>query len=355
MFDDSLPDSDSEEYVTHFSVKVDPGQQPLRIDKFLLYKIQNASRTRIQAAAEADCIFVGGKPVKSSYKIKPGDQISLALPGTPKGITEVIPEEMPLDIIYEDEELLILNKPAGLVVHPAVGHYSGTLVNGLTHYFQKLPTGKNGDMRPGLVHRIDKDTSGLLVIAKTETAMTHLANQFFHHTINREYQALAWGCPDLEEGEISGYLGRSTRDRKMMALYQEEDMGKWSKTHYKVCENLHYVSLITCRLETGRTHQIRCHFKAIGHPLFADEMYGGNVRVKGLSSGSYNAFVDKRLRALGRQALHAGMIGFEHPRTHEKMKFEVPWPADFEQCIQDWRKYVHARQRGEFPDLEPES
>jgi 23S rRNA pseudouridine1911/1915/1917 synthase len=327
-----------QELYEHHRIVVDKGQSLLRIDKYLMHRLQNASRTKIQAAADAGCIIVNEKPVKSSYKVKPADIISIVLPHPPKD-TEIIPENIPLQILYEDDDLLIVNKIAGMVVHPGYNNVSGTLVNALAWHFKDLPFAKENNIRPGLVHRIDKNTSGLLVVAKNEYAMTHLAKQFYHHTIKRSYLALAWGDFEAEQGTVTGYIGRSTKDRRVFTLYDDEEKGKWSVTHYKLLERLNYVSLIECRLETGRTHQIRVHMKSIGHPLFADETYGGDYAVKGTTFTKYKQFVENCFTLCPRQALHARSLGFIHPRSGKEVYFEAPIPDDMAAVISKWKAY----------------
>lgn len=332
-------DADQEQDLfEHFRIVVDKGQSLLRIDKFLMHRIENASRNRIQNAIEAGSVRVNQGLVKASYKVKPRDVITVVLPDPPRD-TELIAEDIPLDIRYEDDDLLVVNKPAGMVVHPGYNNYSGTLVNGLAYHFQQLPELPGNSGRPGLVHRIDKDTSGLLVIAKSEWVMTHLARQFFEHSIERSYLALVWG--DLEtDGSISGYIGRSMKDRKVMAVYQDPEKGKSSLTHYKVLERMGYVTLVECRLETGRTHQIRAHMQSIGHPLFNDATYGGDRIRKGTAFSKYKQFVENCFEILPRQALHARKIGFYHPEKKENMHFETPLPEDFRLCLEKWRAYV---------------
>jgi 23S rRNA pseudouridine1911/1915/1917 synthase len=335
-----LQDSEDQELYEHFRIVVDKGQSLLRLDKFLMHRIENASRNRIQNAIEAGSVLVNGKEAKSSYKVKPLDEISVVLPHPPRD-TEVYPENIPLNIIYEDDHLLIVNKEAGMVVHPGYNNYTGTLVNALVYHFSQLPQLPGNDGRPGLVHRIDKDTSGLLVIAKNEWAMTFLAKQFYEHSITRKYIALVWGNL-AEDGTVTGYIGRSLRDRKVMAMYDDPEMGKWSVTHYKVLERYKYVTLIECQLETGRTHQIRAHMKAIGHPLFNDAVYGGDQILKGTVFSKYKQFVENCFELLPRQALHAKSLGFVHPVTKERLHFESDLPLDFAQCLEKWRNYGYA-------------
>ena len=335
--EDELPEDD--ELYEHHRIVVDKGQSLVRIDRFLMDRLQNATRTKIQAAIDAESVRVNDKSTKASYKIKPSDVITVSLAHPPRD-TDIKPENIPLNIVFEDDDLLVLNKPAGMVVHPAHGNWDGTLVNALVYHFQNLPTSRNGEIRPGLVHRIDKDTSGLMVIAKTEYAMTHLARQFFEHSIERTYNALTWGVPNPPDGTITGYIGRSVRDRKVQVIYDDETKGKWSVTHYKTLDELRYVALVQCNLETGRTHQIRAHFKHIGHPLFNDAMYGGDRILRGTPVGSYKAFVENAFKLLPRQALHAKSLGFTHPRTRQWLQFDSPLPDDFQAALSKWRKYV---------------
>lgn len=336
--DQEITEQDEQDLYEHSRITVDRGQSLLRIDKFLMHRLENASRSRIQNAIDAGNVLVDNKTVKSSYRVKPGDVISIVLPHPPRD-TEVYPENIPLDIIYEDDDLLLVNKQPGMVVHPGFNNYTGTLVNALVYHFQQLPTMPGNDGRPGLVHRIDKDTSGLLVISKNERAMAWLARQFFEHSIERSYFALVWG--DLEEdGTITGYIGRNAKDRRVMDMYDSEEKGKWSVTHYKVLERFGYVTLIECRLETGRTHQIRTHMQHIGHPLFNDAMYGGDKILKGTSFTKYKQFVSNAFELLPRQALHARSLGFVHPKTREKVLFEQKLPPDFEAVLDKWRRYI---------------
>lgn len=323
----------------HHHMVIDKKQSMVRIDKYLTDKLANATRNKVQTAIDNGHITVNGKTVKSNYKIKPDDEIKVFLE-KPVMHTEVIPEELPLDIIYEDDYLLIINKPPGMVVHPAHGNWTGTLVNGLVHYFNQLPELSGNSGRPGLVHRIDKDTSGLLVIAKSEAAMTDLANQFFHHTIDRTYIALVWGEPETDEGTINAHVGRSAKDRKVMMAFPDGSQGKHAITHYKVLKRLRYVSLIQCNLETGRTHQIRAHMKHIGHPLFNDTMYGGDKIRKGTQFSKYKSFVQNCFDLMPRQALHAKSLGFVHPITKKHVYFEVPLPEDFSSVLEKWEQYV---------------
>src|SRR5476651_2704076 len=310
----------------------------LRIDKFLMHRVENASRNRIQNAIELGNVLVNDKPIKSSYKVKPLDVISVVLPHPPRD-TEVYPENIPINIVYEDDDLLIINKEPGMVVHPGYNNYTGTLVNALVFHFNQLPTLPGNDGRPGLVHRIDKDTSGLLLISKNERSMTYLARQFYDHTIARKYIALVWG--DLpEDGTVTGYIGRSVADRRVMAIYDDEEKGKWSVTHYKVLERMGYVTLIECQLETGRTHQIRAHMKHIGHPLFSDATYGGDKILKGTTFTKYKQFVENCFKMMPRQALHAQTLGFVHPTQRKYVHFESALPEDFASVLVKWRDYA---------------
>ncbi|HNP49188.1 MAG TPA: RluA family pseudouridine synthase [Bacteroidia bacterium] len=330
---------EQDELFEHYRFTVDKGQSLLRIDKFLMNRLEHSSRNKIQQACDADCILVNGKAVKSSYKVKPMDEIQVVLPEPVRDI-ELIPQDIPIDIVYEDDDLVVINKPAGMVVHPAYGNYSGTLMNALVFHFQNLPQNESNRSRPGLVHRIDKNTSGLLVIAKSENAMTALAKEFFDRTIERKYSALVWGDFKEDEGTIIGNVGRSLKDRKIMDVFPSGEHGKHAVTHYKVVERFGYVTLIECKLETGRTHQIRVHMKFAGHPLFNDETYGGNRILKGTTFTRYKQFIDNCFELLPRQALHAQTLGFIHPTTKEKMFFECPLPEDFSNVIEKWRNYV---------------
>ncbi|WP_374164598.1 RluA family pseudouridine synthase [Arcticibacter sp. MXS-1] len=340
--EEEFREAEEQDLYEHLRVVVDKGQSLLRIDKFLMYKIENASRNRIQSAIDAGSVLVNEKTVKASYKVKPMDVISVVLPHPPRD-TEVYPEDIPLNIVYEDNDVLVINKPAGLVVHPGYNNYSGTLVNGLVYHFQQLPQLPGNDGRPGLVHRIDKDTSGLLLISKNEKSMAWLARQFYEHTIARKYLALVWG--DLEEdGTVTGYIGRSLRDRRIMDVYQDETKGKWSVTHYRVLERFNYVTLIECQLETGRTHQIRAHMKHIGHPLFNDGTYGGDKIISGTVFSKYKQFVTNCFEIIPRQALHAKSLGFVHPSSRQFIHFDSELPADFSTVLQKWRNYTSAAQ-----------
>lgn len=331
-------EEEEQDLFEHFNIVVDKGQSLLRIDKFLMHRIENASRNRIQNAIDAGNVLVNKQQIKASYKVKPFDEISIVYAQPPRD-TEVYPEDIPIDIVYEDDDLLVVNKPAGMVVHPGFNNYTGTLVNALAFHFEQLPTLPGNDGRPGLVHRIDKDTSGLLLISKNEITMTKLAKQFFDHSITRKYLALAWG--DIEkDGRIEGYIGRSLKNRIIQDVYDDEEKGKWSVTNYKVLERLNYVTLVSCQLETGRTHQIRAHMKHIGHPLFSDATYGGDKILKGTTFSKYKQFVANCFELMPRQALHAQTLGFIHPTTQQYMEFEAPMPADFEAVLNKWRNYI---------------
>ncbi|MFV8342717.1 RluA family pseudouridine synthase [Flavobacterium sp. XS2P39] len=325
-----------EELFEHFRFEVPKGQAPLRIDKYLMGLIQNATRNKIQTAATEGNIFVNDATVKSNYKVKANDVVRVMLTHPPYE-NHIIPENIPLDIVYEDEALLLINKLPGMVVHPGHGNYTGTLVHALAYHFDNLPM--NSSERPGLVHRIDKDTSGLLVIAKTEAAMTHLAKQFEAKTSEREYIALVWGNVVEEKGTIEGNLARHLKDRMQMAVFADPEIGKPAVTHYQVLERFGYVTLISCQLETGRTHQIRAHLKHIGHPLFNDERYGGHLILKGTTFTKYKQFIENCFKALPRQALHAKTLGFVHPTTGEMMRFDTELPQDLQDCIEKWRGY----------------
>jgi 23S rRNA pseudouridine1911/1915/1917 synthase len=331
---------ENDEFYEEFLIRVDPGQGLLRIDRFLTDRLERASRSKIQNAIRAGSIRVNDMAIKANYRIKPRDEIRVVLPRTLEGLGKVIAQDIPLDIIYEDEHLLVVNKPAGMVVHPGIGNHDGTLVNALAWHFEKenLPVMPGSVVdRPGLVHRIDKDTSGLLVIARNEYAMTHLARQFFKHTIHRRYLALVWGEPDPPSGTIDAHVGKHPRVRQMQEVFPEGDAGKPAITHYQLIEPFYYVSLVECRLETGRTHQIRVHMKHIGHALFNDAKYGGDKILKGTVYARYRQFVENAFTALPRQALHARSLGFIHPASGEEMYFEAPLPDDFFQALALWR------------------
>lgn len=325
-----------DELYEHYSFKAGKGQEPLRVDKFLMNFVENATRNKVQQAAKQGNIFVNGVPVKSNHRVKANDEVKVMFAHPPHEYL-LTPENIPIDIVYEDDQLLVVNKPAGMVVHPGHGNYSGTLINALIYHFENLPN--NSSERPGLVHRIDKDTSGLLVIAKTEEAMLHLAQQFFHKTSEREYIALVWGNVEQDEGTVEGHIGRHLKDRLQMDVFPDGSHGKEAVTHYKVLERFGYVTLISCKLETGRTHQIRVHLKHIGHTLFNDERYGGNKILKGTRFAKYKQFVENCFEVLPRQALHAKTLGFEHPTTGEFLRFDSELPEDMVRCIEKWRNY----------------
>jgi 23S rRNA pseudouridine1911/1915/1917 synthase len=328
----------------HFRFEVPKGQLLLRIDKFLMNLIQNATRNKIQNAASNGDIYVNNVPVKSNYKVKPLDVVTIMLSHPPYE-NRIDPENIPLDIVYEDAALLLINKSPGMVVHPGHGNYTGTLVNALAYHFENLPM--NSSERPGLVHRIDKDTSGLLVIAKTEAAMTHLAKQFEAKTSEREYIAMVWGNVKEDEGTIEGNIARHVKDRMQMAVFDDPEIGKPAITHYKVLERFGYVTLVSCVLETGRTHQIRVHMKHIGHTLFNDERYGGHLILKGTTFTKYKQFIDNCFKALPRQALHAKTLGFVHPTTGEMMRFDTEIPQDMHDVIEKWRNYSNSHEVAE--------
>lgn len=337
MFEEFEQPQEQDGLFEHFRFEAGKGQAPLRVDKFLMNLVENATRNKIQQAASNGNIFVNDIPVKSNYKVKANDVVRVLME-QPVFENHIIPENIPLDIVYEDDTLLVVNKPAGLVVHPGHGNYTGTLVNALAYHFENLPL--NSSERPGLVHRIDKDTSGLLVIAKTENAMSDLQKQFANKTTEREYIALVWGNIEQEQGTVESYIGRHVKDRMQMAGFDDPEKGKWAVTHYKVLERLGYVTLVSCRLETGRTHQIRVHMKQIGHTLFNDERYGGHLILKGTTFTKYKQFVDNCFSILPRQALHARTLGFEHPVTKEFMRFESEVPTEMTQVVEKWRNYA---------------
>lgn len=328
-----------EELYEHHKVVADKGQEPLRVDKFLLNRLENTSRNKIQQSAEQGFIQVNGKVVKSNHKVKPNDVVTVMFNTPPREI-ELIPQDLPLNIVYEDEDVVVLNKEAGMVVHPGYGNYTGTLVNALAFHFENLPKNGGDATRPGLVHRIDKNTTGLMVIAKNEQAMTQLSKQFFERTIERRYNALVWGELSEEQGTIEGHIGRSLKNRKLMTVFPEAEYGKHAITHYKVLEKLGYISLVECKLETGRTHQIRVHFQHIKHPLFNDPEYGGDKILKGTTFSKYKQFVENCFRMIPRQSLHAKSLAFTHPRTGEWMSFESALPADMLTVIDKWRHYA---------------
>jgi len=333
---------EQDELFEHHRFVADKKQSLLRVDKFLNNRIQNVTRNRIQQAIETGSVLVNDQTVKSSYKVKPGDVVTVVLAHPPREI-ELYPDDIPLDIVYEDDQLFIINKSPGLVVHPAYGHYRGTLVNALVHYMYPELIDKPitaNSVRPGLVHRLDKNTSGLIVLAKTEHALSHLAKQFYDRTIKRHYMALVWGDFLDNAGTITGHVGRSLLDRKMMAVFPSGDHGKHAVTHYTVLERFGYVTLVRCQLETGRTHQIRVHMKHVGHPLFNDEVYGGNKILKGTVFSRYRQFVENCFELMPRHALHAQSLGFRHPSDGREMYFESPLPNDFARVLEKWRGYA---------------
>ncbi|MDO1501338.1 RluA family pseudouridine synthase [Winogradskyella maritima] len=338
MQEDELNDQQDDLY-EHYAFKVEKGQTPLRIDKYLMNFIENATRNKIQAGIKDGSVFVNDEPVKSNYKVKPHDVIIVKFEHPPHE-NLLVGEDIPIDIVYEDDDLLVVNKPAGMVVHPGHGNYSGTLINGLIFHFENLP--KNSSDRPGLVHRIDKDTSGLLVVAKTEHAMNHLSNQFAEKTSEREYVAIVWGNVEDDKGTVVGHIGRHPKNRLQNTVFlgDEAYKGKPAVTHYEIIERLGYVTLLKCKLETGRTHQIRVHMKHIGHTLFNDERYGGERILKGTTFNKYRQFVDNCFKILPRQALHAKTLGFEHPTKGEFMRFSSELPEDMSLCIEKWRNYA---------------
>ncbi|MEP2056258.1 MAG: RluA family pseudouridine synthase [Maribacter litoralis] len=330
------PVNEDGELFEHHRVVASKGQVPLRVDKFLMNFIENATRNKIQQSAKDGHVWVNDQIVKSNYKVKAGDEVKVLFEHPPHEFL-LVPEDIPLDIVYEDDVLLVVNKPAGMVVHPGHGNYTGTLINALIHHTDNLPS--NSNERPGLVHRIDKDTSGLLVVAKTEAAMTHLAKQFFDKTSEREYIALVWGNIEEDEGTIEGHVGRNPKNRLQMHVFPEGEEGKEAVTHFRVLERLGYVTLVSCKLETGRTHQIRVHMKYIGHTLFNDERYGGEKILKGTTFTKYKQFVENTFKLLPRQALHAKTLGFVHPVTGKHMSFDSEIPDDMASAIEKWRSY----------------
>lgn len=331
----------SDALFTQHVIAVDPQQTLLRIDKFLMHHLPNTTRNKIQLAIENRFIIVNQRSTKPGYKVRPHDVIQVVLP-TPPRLSEVVPEQLPLNILYEDDALLIVNKPAGMVVHPGYNNWTGTLVNALVYYFEQLPVPSNNEGRPGLVHRLDKDTSGLLIVAKTETSMVALAKQFYDHTIERTYYALVWGEPVHAAGTVDLPIGRSPKDRRMMTTFSGASMvmGKRAVTHYQVVSKLRYVSLLKCKLETGRTHQIRTHMQYLGHPIFNDATYGGDQIRKGQRFSKYKTFIENCFKLMPHQALHASSLGFVHPVTQQYMQFETPLPSAFQQVLNKWKRYV---------------
>lgn len=332
-----MEEIEEQEFYEHFRFEADPGQELMRIDKWLMHKLANASRTRVQAAADAGAVRVNGQPVKPSYRIKPGDQVSIVLPDPPRD-TELKPEDIPLDIVYEDNALLIVNKPDGMVVHPGYNNYHGTLVNALVHHFEHLPVRENH--RPGLVHRIDKDTSGLLVIAKTETALSFLAKQFFEHSIQRHYIGLVWGDVAEDHGTVTGFLTRDTKDRRRYVNTGNEDNGKWAVTHYTAMERFGFATLLRLELETGRTHQIRAQMTHLKHPLFNDALYGGDAVLRYSHLPRFRQFIENCMEGLNGQALHASSLGFKHPDDGREVYFEAPLPEPFSAVLERMRRYT---------------
>lgn len=334
---------EEEELFEHYNIVADKGQAVVRIDKFLSDRLPNSSRNKIQQAAISGNVLVNGEVVKSNYKVKPMDEVSIVLPYPPRE-TELLPENIPLNIVYEDDALLVINKQAELVVHPGYGNFSGTLVNGLIYHFQNLPEAKGNEGRPGLVHRLDKNTTGIMVIAKTEHALTHLAKQFFDRSSDRRYQALVWGDLKEDEGKIEGHIWRSHKNRKVMDVFPEGDLGKPAITNYKVLKRYGYVTLVEYKLDTGRTHQIRVHSKWIGHPLFNDPEYGGNRVLKGTTFTKYKQFVENCFQLLPRQALHAKSLAFSHPDTGKWMEFDSELPDDMQAVLAKWDRYLSGRE-----------
>jgi 23S rRNA pseudouridine1911/1915/1917 synthase len=334
--------SDQQELFEHYRFVIDPGQSLLRIDKFLCLRLESTSRTRIQNAANAGNILVNNKPVRPNYKVKPGDVVQIVLPAPPREI-ELIPQDIQINIVYEDDDVVVVNKEPGMVVHPAYGNYTGTLVNALMWHFKDLPLFQTGELRPGLVHRIDKDTSGILVVAKNEFSLNRLSKQFYDRTTDRKYIALVWGTLQPREGTITGNVGRSIRDRKIMQVFPDASQGKAAVTHYKVLEDFGYVSMVECKLETGRTHQIRVHLSYMKHPLFNDGEYGGDQILKGTTFTKYQQFVRNCFKIMPRQALHAKSLTFDHPVTGIRLSFDSDLPDDMKQVIEKWRNYTSGR------------
>ncbi|MCC7245963.1 MAG: RluA family pseudouridine synthase [Saprospiraceae bacterium] len=338
----------SEEYFEQHRIVADNKQNVIRLDKFLMDRLANRSRNKVQNAIRVGSVRVDDREVKPNYKVKPGNVISIVLPKSLEDVYDIMPQDIPLDIVYEDDDVMVVNKPFGLAVHPGVGIPNGTLVNAVAWHLQEkmkeMPVMEgNESSRAGIVHRIDKDTTGLMVVAKNDFSMTHLANQFFHHTIERRYQAIVWGDPEKDSGTIRGNIGRNPNDRKLFMVFPEGDEGKWAVTHWRVIERFYYCALVECQLETGRTHQIRVHMKSIGHTLFGDPRYGGNQILKGTLHSKYKQFVENNLKMLPRQALHAKVLGFKHPKTGEHLRFESELPEDMQKVIERWRDYVASR------------
>lgn len=348
LLNEEIQQDGSEELYERLTLTVDKGQEPLRIDKFLMYKVVNTSRNKVQMAIDEGLVLVNGKPTRSNYKVKPNDAIIFYSENSPESY-EIIPEKMDLNIVFEDDHVLVVNKPAGMVVHPGSGNFSGTLINGVAWHLKEQQPELDESKLPrfGMVHRIDKNTSGLLVLAKSELASVKLAKQFFDHTVERKYFALVWGNFEESEGTIEGHIGRHQRLRKLMDVFPEGDYGKEAITHYRVLEDLKYVSIIECVLETGRTHQIRVHMQHIGHSLFNDDVYGGNRILKGTIFTKYKQFVDNCFEICNRQALHAKTLGFIHPATGEHLRFESELPSDLTALIEKWRGYSNSRPIGD--------
>lgn len=336
------PEPENNELFEHFRFKADPGQSSLRVDKFLSNYMEGTSRSRIQSAANAGNILANDVAIKPNYKVKPGDIISIVLPHPPRKL-ELIPEDIPLNIAFEDEDVIVVNKAPGMVVHPGYGNYTGTMVNALMYHLKDNELFSSGEERPGLVHRIDKNTSGLLVVAKNVTALNKLASQFYNKTSTRTYNALVWGDMKEDEGTITGNIGRNPKNRKLMHLFPEGDQGKVAVTHYKVLERLGYVNLVECRLETGRTHQIRVHFQSLGHPLFNDPEYGGDTVIRGTTFTKYKQFVHNCFELIPGQALHAKTLGFVHPGTEEEVSFDSELHPGFAEVLRKWRTYIQGR------------
>ena len=336
---DIIPDDQDDELFEHHRIVADPKQSLIRIDKFLMDRLPNVTRTKIQAGISDGFVKVNDNGVKPNYRVRPNDIITVSLPEPPRD-TDVVPEDIPLSIVFEDEHLMVINKPAGMVVHPAYQNWTGTLVNALAYHFKSLPQMPGNEGRPGLVHRIDKETSGLLVIAKDEETITGLAKQFFDHSIDRRYNALVWGVPEPAQGTIDQFVGRSLKDRRITTVFPDRDMGRNAITHYQVLKDIRYVSLVECKLETGRTHQIRAHMKYIGHPLFNDSTYGGDQILKGTMFSKYKQFVENCFKVLPRQALHAKTLGFVHPMTKQFLQFDSELPQDMKDVIEKWENYV---------------
>jgi len=336
---DTLPEEEDDALFEHHRIVADPKQGLIRVDKFLMDRLPNVTRTKIQAGIIEGFVRVNDKVIKSNYKVRPDDVITVSMPEPPRD-TEVIPENIPLNIVFEDAHLMVVNKAAGMVVHPAYQNWSGTLVNALAYHFEHLPQLPGNEGRPGLVHRIDKETSGLVVIAKDEKTLTGLAKQFFDHSIERRYHAIVWGIPEPPQGTIDQFVGRSLKDRRVTTVFPSRDMGRSAITHYKVLQDLRYVSLVECKLETGRTHQIRAHMKYLGHPLFNDSLYGGDQALKGTIFTKYKQFVENCFKLLPRQALHAKTLGFIHPVTKKSLLFDSELPQDMRDVIEKWEHYV---------------